>query len=172
MNFVRIASDGDATAIATLQCDTWRHDFPDLFTGPAGADLEPELVADRWRPVLRGQLPGFVVVATDDTGVVGFAAAEVRDETAQIHALLVAAGARRRGHGSRLMSACADLVQQDGAREAVMWCLKDDHALADFLVSAGWASDGGSRDLSDDHTVVREIRYTTTFAGPFHTHGR
>ncbi len=172
MNFVRPATLEDAGAIAALQCATWRHDYSDLFAGPAGDDLEPEVVAERWRPVLRQEIPGFVIVATSENQVVGFAAAEVRDGAAQVHTLLVATDARRLGHGSRLMSACADLVQQVGAHEAVMWGLAGDRALADFLTSAGWAPDGGSRQLSDDHTVIHEVRYVTTFAGPVHTHGR
>ncbi len=165
MNFVRPATVDDAIAIARLQCDTWRHDYPELFQGPAGDDLEPDLVAERWRPVLRQQIPGFVLVATSGGSVVGFAAADVRDGTAEVHTLLVGADVRRCGHGSRLMSACADLVQQDGARDAHMWCLADDRALADFLTSAGWAPDGGSRELTDDHAVIREVRYVTSFAG-------
>jgi GNAT superfamily N-acetyltransferase len=163
MNFVRVASEADAPSIATLQCSTWRHDYPDLFAGPAGDELTPESVAERWRPALRGDVPGFVLVATARDEVVGFAAVDVRDDRAEVHALLVAPGERRCGHGSRLMSACADLAQQNGAREASMWCLENDRALQTFVESSGWAADGGHRELSDGHTVVSELRYATAF---------
>jgi GNAT superfamily N-acetyltransferase len=163
MNFVRVASEADAPSIATLQCSTWRHDYPDLFAGPAGDELNPESVADRWRPALRGDVPGFVLVATAQDRVVGFAAVDVRDEHAEVHALVVAPGERRFGHGSRLMTACADLAQQHGAKEASMWCLESDPALRTFVESSGWAVDGGRRELSDDQTVVSELRYATTF---------
>jgi GNAT superfamily N-acetyltransferase len=164
MNFVRLATVDDAMPIAVLQCDTWRYDYPELFQGSAGKDLEPAFVAERWRPVLQKDIPGFVLVATSGDRVVGFAAADVRDDTAEVHTLIVAPHARRAGHGSRLMSACADLVQRDGAREALMWCIAEDQALAEFLRSAGWAPDGGSRELSDDHALIREVRFVTTFA--------
>lgn len=163
MNFVRVATEEDAFLIATLQCDTWRHDYADLFTGPAGDALSPESVAERWRPALRQDMPGFILVATAQDQIVGFAAADVRDGQAEVHALLVSPGGRRLGHGSRLMSACADLAQQSGANEAVMWCVESNRALRTFVESSGWAVDGGFRELSDDQTLVAELRYATTF---------
>jgi GNAT superfamily N-acetyltransferase len=163
MNFVRVASPEDAPAIAALQCDIWRHDYPQLFAGAAGDELNPTSVAERWSPVLRGEIPGFVLVATSQDHVVGFAAIDIHDDQAQVHALLVSPPVRRLGHGSRLMSACADLAQQNGAREAVMWCLKSDSALRQFVESSGWAVDGGYRELSDEHAVVAEVRYATSF---------
>lgn len=168
MNTVRVASESDALAIATVQCDTWWHDYRDLLTGPAGAQLEPSLVAERWLPLLRQAIPGFMVLAMTEEQPVGFAAVDVRDGLAEIHTLIVRPEHRRRGHGSRLMSACADLAQQDGARDGVMWCLETDIALDAFVRSAGWAPDGGARVLTDGEADVREVRYVTTF----HTHGR
>ena len=44
----------------------------------------------------------------------------------------------RRGHGSRLLSAAADIWREDGFRTAVAWAYEQDPATRKFLGSAGW----------------------------------
>ena len=52
--------------------------------------------------------------------------------------------ARHRGHGSRLLNACADTLRADGFTRARWWVGTTDDALRRFLTSAGWAADGAA----------------------------
>jgi len=71
--------------------------------------------------------------------------------------------ARRRGHGSRLLNACADTLRADGFGRALWWVGSTDDELRRFLVAAGWAPDGASREIgSEDGAVrLRQVRLET-----------
>jgi GNAT superfamily N-acetyltransferase len=68
----------------------------------------------------------------------------------------------RRGHGSRLLSACVDLWRSDRRSVAVSWAFADDHVTRRFLETAGWAADGGRRALDLDDLLVPQIRLHTS----------
>lgn len=71
--------------------------------------------------------------------------------------------ARHRGHGSRLLNACADTLRADGFGRARWWVLAGDDALRRFLTTAGWAADGAHREIgTDDETVrLKQLRLHT-----------
>lgn len=56
--------------------------------------------------------------------------------------------ARGRGHGSRLLNACVDTLRADGFDRATWWLASTDDQLRRFLTAAGWAPDGGHRELA------------------------
>jgi GNAT superfamily N-acetyltransferase len=65
----------------------------------------------------------------------------------------------RRGHGSRLLSAVADLAAGSGAARLQVWLLEDDRVSAGFYESAGWAPDGWVRTLDTGDAPLREVRW-------------
>jgi GNAT superfamily N-acetyltransferase len=111
-----------------------------------------------------------VLVAVERDEVVGFAAygpAELvggeqpspAGPTTELATLLVEPRWGRRGHGSRLLAAVADLALAGGARRLQTWLLEPDRVTARFLESAGWAPDGWARTLDADGEPLREVRW-------------
>jgi GNAT superfamily N-acetyltransferase len=107
--------------------------------------------------------------------VVGFAAygpAELTEgeapdpagPTTEIAALLVEPRWGRRGHGSRLLAAVADLAQATGAARLQVWLPEADRVSAGFFQSAGWARQGWARTLDTGGTPLRELRWHVLLA--------
>ncbi|WP_230977465.1 GNAT family N-acetyltransferase [Georgenia yuyongxinii] len=83
-----------------------------------------------------------------------------RDGTAvvaEILALEVPAAHARRGHGSRLLAACADLLRDQGATRVQTWTVQDDESRTRFLSQAGFAPAGLRRVLDVGGSQVTEI---------------
>ena len=112
-----------------------------------------------------------VLVAVDGSGrVVGFATtipSADDDAEAGVHGeidqFVIDPPAQRRGHGSRLLNACADTLRSDGFREASWWVGSEDDVLRAFLTASGWAADGASREIgSDDESLrLKQVRLHT-----------
>jgi GNAT superfamily N-acetyltransferase len=111
-----------------------------------------------------------VLVAVERDGVVGFAAfgpPELADgerpdpagPTTEIATLLVEPRWGRRGHGSRLLAAVADLARATGAARLQVWLPEADQASARFFESAGWARQGWVRTLDTGAEPLREVRW-------------
>ncbi|HYO37002.1 MAG TPA: GNAT family N-acetyltransferase [Geodermatophilus sp.] len=169
---VRPAVVGDAGEIARVQEQAWR-------TAPT----VPAVVLDGWDAAAAAEswaaavtsppTPGHgVLVALDGPKVVGFAAygpAELTadDEphpaapTTELAVLLVEPRWGRRGHGSRLLAAVADLTRTNGTARLQSWVAEADAATAGLLESAGWDRDGWVRTLDAGGTPLREARWHT-----------
>ena len=79
--------------------------------------------------------------------------------TNELAALLVEPRWGRRGHGSRLLAAVADLSAATGVRRLQMWVPEADAVTAGFLTTAGWAPDGWARTLDADGSPLRQQRW-------------
>lgn len=77
--------------------------------------------------------------------------------TAEILALEVPAAEQRRGHGSRLLAACADLLRDQGIERVQVWIVRDDESRTRFLAEAGFAPAGARRTLDVAGDEVEEI---------------
>jgi GNAT superfamily N-acetyltransferase len=169
---VRPARAEDAGEIARIQLVTWRTAYRSVLP-PAVLDAwDPEAAAERWRTAVASPpTPGHgVLVALERDVLVGFAAygpaeltaGEVSDPagpTTEVSTLLVEPRWGRRGHGSRLLAAAADLAEDGGAARLQVWLLEDDRVSASFYESAGWEPDGWARTLDTGDTHLREIRW-------------
>jgi ribosomal protein S18 acetylase RimI-like enzyme len=166
--FVRVAQIADAEAIAAVQSGAWAQRF--ATTVPPGELPNAGDLVDQWRSLLEvaGADPrtGLVLVATEDDQVVGFLAAgpsadddAVADEC-EITELAVDPAATGSGHGSRLLTAWADLSAPAGVTAGRIWLTAADDELRGLLGAAGFAPDGamGTLDLRADGTVLVEIR--------------
>jgi GNAT superfamily N-acetyltransferase len=127
---------------------------------------------ESWRAAITSPpTPGHgVLVAVDDGQVIGFAAygpAELGREdrphpagpTTEIAVLLVEPRWGRRGHGSRLLAAVADLTRSTGTARLQTWVADADAVTGRFLESAGWDRDGWVRTLDAGGTPLREVRW-------------
>ncbi len=169
---VRPALPGDATDIARVQVVTWRTAYRSLLPAAVLDDWDAEAAEASWRSAISSPpTPAHgVLVALERNSVVGFAAfgppelaADERPDpagpTTEVSTLLVEPRWGRRGHGSRLLSAVAELTGSGGAARLQAWLLEDDRASAAFYESAGWAPDGWARTLDTGDAPLREVRW-------------
>lgn len=172
---VRPARPGDAPAIGRVQLTGWRAAYAGILPAAVLDGLSAEALAEQWRTATeRPPTPRHrVLVALDEDRVVGFAALGPAtdadrdpDRDAELYLLLVDPAATGAGHGSRLLQAVADHLREDGFSTAVSWLLAADEGLAGFLIGAGWAPDGSTRDLDVPGHGVRQVRLHTALDGP------
>jgi GNAT superfamily N-acetyltransferase len=169
---VRPAFPGDAAEIARIQVVTWRTAYRAVLPPSVLDDWDADAAADAWqRAVSAPPTPGHgVLVALEKNTVVGFAAygpAELSGgerpdpagPTTELSTLLVEPRWGRRGHGSRLLAAVADLAGAAGAARLQVWLPEADQVSAGFYEAAGWGPDGWARTLDTGDVPLREIRW-------------
>jgi ribosomal protein S18 acetylase RimI-like enzyme len=172
---VRAARATDAAAIGRVQLRTWHAAYADVLPARLLAIVTADDLAEQWsRAATMPPSPRHrVLVALDETSVVGFVAFGPGDDPdlestidAELHALHVDPDAGRRGHGSRLLAAAVDTMRGDGFRRAYAWLLAGDDVSRRFLAAAGWAPDGGTRDLDltgAGEAMAHQVRLHTDF---------
>jgi GNAT superfamily N-acetyltransferase len=169
---VRPAFPDDAAEIARIQVVTWRTAYGSVLPPSVLDDWDADAAIAAWqRAVAAPPTPGHgVLVALERNTVVGFAAygpAELSGDerpdpagpTIELSTLLVEPRWGRRGHGSRLLAAVADLAEGAGAARLQVWLPEADEVSAAFYDSAGWAPDGWARTLDTGDAPLREIRW-------------
>ncbi|MEO7261131.1 MAG: GNAT family N-acetyltransferase [Jatrophihabitantaceae bacterium] len=167
---VRPATADDVAELARIQLDTWRLAYQTVLPAEILQFLSTTDIAVSWHAAVTAppSLSHHVLVAMEGESRVGFAAfgpdadrqpADPEPETtAAISMLLVEPRWGRRGHGSRLLAAVADLAREAGASRLVAWVPVADTASLQFYRSAGWEADGLRRDLDTGAGTVTELR--------------
>ena len=169
---VRPAGPADAPAIARVQAVTWRTAYRTVLPAEVLDGWDETAAADAWQAAIAAPpTPGHgVLVAVEQDTVVGFAAfgpaelaaGELPDPagpTAEVTTLLVEPRWGRRGHGSRLLAAVADLTLAGRSARLQVWLPETDRVSAAFYESAGWAPDGWARTLDTGGEPLREVRW-------------
>lgn len=173
INTVRLALPAEAIDIARIQRRTWAEDAKlSRMTDEVSADQAAQI----WHQAIsRPPLATMrVLVAIDEPGVVGFAVTQPCDDpdadpsTGEIVEFLIDRGARRSGHGSRLLNAAVDTLRTDGFTTATLWAPTNADGLRAFLINAGWAPDGAHQELGteDEATSVKLLRLHTDISEP------
>ena len=161
---VRLAWPAEAAAVADVQRRVWAAELaPALAAEVLAGVTADEMVAAWEQAISRPPQARFrVLVAVEESRVVGYATTvPAQDPDAdpaadgEVQEFAVDPPARHRGHGSRLLNACADTLRADGFSSARWWVASTDDALRRFLTSAGWAADGSSREIGSDDVDVR-----------------
>jgi GNAT superfamily N-acetyltransferase len=169
---VRPARPEDAEAVARVQLVTWRTAYRAVLPLAVLDGWDEQAAVASWRAAVTSPpTPGHgVLVAVEGDQVVGFAAygppelspGETPNEagpTTEIAPMLVEPRWGRRGHGSRLLAAVADLARATGAARLQVWLPEADEASARFFESAGWAEEGWARTLDTGGEPLREVRW-------------
>jgi GNAT superfamily N-acetyltransferase len=175
---VRPARAGDGAEVARVQTVAWRTAYRSVLPAAVLDSWDEEAAAQAWNSAaVTPPTPGHgVLVAVERGSVVGFTAygpAELgTDEmpspdgpTTEVATLLVEPRWGRRGHGSRLLAAVADLARAGGARRLQVWLPEADQVSARFFESAGWAPDGWARTLDTGAEPLRELRWHALLDG-------
>ena len=170
---VRPARAGEAEAVAAVQVAAWTERYARLLPAGVLAGLDPAGLAVQWRAAVQSPPSPrhLLLVALEGAAVRGFAAVGPATDddsrgSGELLTLLVLPGAERRGHGSRLLQAAAAHWREFGWSEAVAWVLDGDTVLRDFLLSAGWGSDGATRGLDTGEREIGQVRLHTDLRDP------
>ncbi|MGA8210110.1 MAG: GNAT family N-acetyltransferase [Nocardioidaceae bacterium] len=173
---VRVGWADDAEAVAAVQVRAWRSEYAGTLPGDVLAAMDVAEVAAAWRSSLArpGDARNRVLVALERATVRGFAVTGPATDpdldpvrVGEVAELIVDPGQTGRGHGSRLVQACADTLRADRFELAVTWLTATDDPRRGFLASAGWAPDGAHRELDlhgDGAVRVRQVRLHTDLA--------
>jgi GNAT superfamily N-acetyltransferase len=181
LGYVRPARPDDAGEIARIQLSTWRYAYRRMLPRHVLDQLDEGWLARRWRTSIEAPPSPrhrvlVAVERAEQSYLVGFGASGDVDEAAlapeeeltafgpdvaAITDLLVEPRWGRRGHGSRLLAASAELWREAGYTAAIAWAFEADEAMKKFLASAGWAPDGATRALDVDDLLVPQLRLHT-----------
>lgn len=172
---VRLAWPGEAPAIAAVQRHGWLG-LPEPLGGSLLAEVDEAAMVQAWEQVIARPADARqrVLVAVGEGGrLVGFATTGPSDDgdaetgvDGEVDQLWIDPPAQRRGHGSRLLNACADTLRADGFTRARTWALAADAVLRRFLAEAGWEPDGATRSIGSEDGSVRidQLRLHTSLA--------
>ena len=116
---VRLATGGDAMAIAALSRDQIERGLPWRWTAP------------RVRACVRDRATN-VAVAVESACVLGFGIMQYADEVAHLLLFAVQAVHRRRGIGSALLEWLEAVAREAGIRRVVLECRRDNDAARNF----------------------------------------
>jgi GNAT superfamily N-acetyltransferase len=172
---VRLAWPAEADSIAVVQRRAWG-ERPGRIGQLLLAGITHHAMADSWRSaVLRPpDARCRVLVAVADALVVGFATTVPGtdpdlqgSQAGELGEFEVDPQARGRGHGSRLLNACVDTLRADGFERAVCWVEATDDVRRKFLTDAGWAADGGWREIGPrvGPDRIKQVRLHTDLTG-------
>ena len=170
---VRLAWPNEAADIAALQRRAWAAQLPADVAETLLSSVSELQMTEAWHTAITRppQASYRVLVAIEGGRVVGFASTRPSSDEdsepgvdGQIDEFLIDPAAQQRGHGSRLLNACADTLRSDGFRHGSYW-VADDDGLIRFLAGAGWAPDGAEREIGTDDELVRlrQVRLHTQF---------
>jgi GNAT superfamily N-acetyltransferase len=172
---VRLAWPTEAPSISAVQRRGWLG-LPSPLADSLLTGVDEPAMVQAWEQVIARPADARqrVLVAVGSDRLVGFAttgpSGDVDAETGvdgEVDQFWVDPPAQRRGHGSRLLNACADTLRADGFAHARWWVLAEDVVLRRFLTDAGWEPDGATRSIgSEDGTVrIDQLRLHTSLAG-------
>lgn len=172
---VRLAWPAEAASIAELQRRSWATEWPADLAELMLASVSLTEMTDSWRSAIERppQAAFRVLAATDGQRLVGFATTmPSQDDDSDpgidgaIDQFVVDPAAQHRGHGSRLLNACADTLRADGFGRACCWVNADDERIRRFLTAAGWAADGATREIGpeDESVRLKQVRFHTSLA--------
>ncbi len=122
---------------------------------------EPMFSSDDWvRLVADHEAPNVLLVAVDQTGVIGYAAAHPED--CEMFLLFVHPAHAGRGIGRTLLAAAHSALREAGCREAFLFVHEQNLRALTVYAAAGYRQDGGDRVSNFRGTRVREVRLVKT----------
>ena len=170
---VRLAWPTEAAAVSAVQRRGWL-----ALPAPLGesmlAAVDEAAMVRAWEQVIARPTDArrrVLVAVGEDGRVVGFATTGPSTDPdaealadGEVDQFWIDPPAQRRGHGSRLLNACADTLRADGFLRARWWVLSQDVVLRRFLAVAGWEPDGARRTIgAEDGTVtIDQLRLHTS----------
>lgn len=161
---VRPARNEDAEAMGIAQVQSWQCVFAPILGKELVAALSADQFAQTWAKTIAtygDSSDHHLFVARDEKKVVGFITMrpspdpDAENSEHEISSLIVAPDETRRGHGSRLLAAAADIARAGEVPALTTWIVDGDDAREAFFSGAGFAADGAYRtwDVGSDSSV-------------------
>lgn len=124
---IRVATAGDASAIAHVHVESWRTTYSGIVPEAYLAGLDEMLRTKLWQEWLAGD--SLVLVAERNGQVVGFANAGANREAlvecdGELYAIYLLHDAQRHGVGTLLLRAIAEALANRGFRSMAVWVLE------------------------------------------------
>jgi ribosomal protein S18 acetylase RimI-like enzyme len=137
---IRRAAEADRPAIARIHAASWRDTYRGILPDTLLDDRLPAIMSDRWanQPIRPSDA---VLVAEDAGAILGFAATW-DGNPAYIDNLHVAAGARSRGIGRRLLDETARHFLAIGRKGALLHVVAVNRRARDLYLALGGRPDG------------------------------
>jgi ribosomal protein S18 acetylase RimI-like enzyme len=132
---IRRAADDDRPAIAQIHAASWRDTYRGILPDSLLDDRLRAIMSDRWATQPIG-LSDAVLVAEDEGNILGFAATWHGDPV-YIDNLHVAAQARSRGIGRRLLAETARHFQAIGSKRALLHVVAANRRARDLYLALG-----------------------------------
>jgi ribosomal protein S18 acetylase RimI-like enzyme len=118
---------------------------------------EPMFTAEDWDRLVAEHLPpNVLLVAVDETGVVGYTAVHPAD--GEMFLLFVHPGYAGRGIGRALLAAAHDALRAAGRAEAFLFVHEQNERALAVYAAAGYRPDGSGRISDFRGARVREVR--------------
>lgn len=170
---VRVGWADDASGIAEVQVRAWHRAYGSLLPEEVLSAIDAGDFAALWHTSLNHpkDARNRVLVALERNTIRGFAITGPASDPdcdpvadGEVSEFTIDPEHTRKGHGSRLIQACADTLRADRFTRAVLWLNSTDDILRGFLTEAGWGTDGAHRELvmdGEDPVTVKQVRLHT-----------
>lgn len=161
---VRPSLPEDAPRLGQIQVLAWQ--AAGVYPSAVLDQADPDAFSQAWSQAITNppSAKHRMLSACEGPTVVGFAAlAPADDNTGEIVALEVDPHYVNKGHGSRLLAACTDILKTTGASHVQAWALSEDYRRIEFYTAAGLAPVGVRRTLDTGDTPVIEQAYRAQF---------
>ena len=142
----------------------WAHMFP-------AETLERFPWPERWgRAIGEPDTRSAVFVAEEDGEAVGFAIVrpsgdkDADDSIGELDGLYTHPSVWGRGAGRELLGEAVAFLRDAGFREATLWTAEENHRPRKIYETAGWSTDGMTRQRSFDGVEFVELRYRIALA--------
>jgi len=161
---IRVATPEDADAIGAVHVEGWRWAYRGQLPDALLDALDPAGRAAGWRRILESGSTD-VIVAEDESGVVGFAsAATSRDDdappgTGEVLTVYVVEDAVGTGAGRALFAGAQRLLQARGHTRATLWVLESNERARRFYERNGWTWDGSRGTHQVECANMPIVRY-------------
>jgi GNAT superfamily N-acetyltransferase len=163
---IRIATAGDAAAIAAVHVDSWRGAYRGLLPDAVLDGLDVQRRTAGWTRLLEQPEPRSVVLVAENSSgrVTGFVhLVPTRDDggdsTGEITSIYARPSGWGTGTGRGLMAAAVDAARAAGFTALTLWVLRDNDRARRFYEAAGWRPDGSTKDDVVAGAPVTEVRY-------------
>jgi ribosomal protein S18 acetylase RimI-like enzyme len=163
---IRRAEPSDANGIAEVKVASWKSAYRGILPDSLLDNLSVEHNESRWRARIIEHTSQVLVFEQNDR-IIGFVAfGASRDEDAdqervgEVYAIYLEPREWRRGHGSSLVGAAIESLQEEGYAEVTLWILHNNERGIKFYEVVGFEADEAAKVVTrKDGTELHQVRY-------------
>ncbi len=163
---IRRAEPSDARGIAEVKVISWKSAYRGILPDSLLDDLSVGDNEGRWRARII-EHTSQVLVLEQNGRIIGFVAFGAsrdedvdRESVGEVYAIYLEPREWRRGHGSSLVGAAIESLQEEGYAEVTLWTLHNNERGIKFYEAVGFEADEAAKVVTrEDGTELRQVRY-------------